>query len=380
MIERLAIKRLSPSDLTLFEWQFKNRNAGNQKSVNLNAKVFVDQLYPFLPLVSSETGNEVRVSLTLLGPNGKNAYPLARKITKASESYKNWRLNGEFIFNPLEDPERFNILEDGDLCLMAFSGDPVPTKLEALFLSARSSRDKQLHARLIGLVPSKGQSSMAVLPANHLSELVGDLPEAKHHPVQRFLVDDELAAAIESIALGDARPIEKLRKRRGRSVSALELAKAKKTAERVGRDGEGLVHHYLTQQIDCETLSNIEWVSSVNATAPFDFIAEDNEGNSVRIDAKSTEGPFSRKLHISSAEIEAASDLSIPYVIYRVYGIHEDGAFLRISKPIGGLATSVQASVKLPDGVSPDSYSIDPDVLEWGNELTLDRPDDVGLE
>ena len=46
MINKLALKRLTASDLTLFEWHFNYRNAGNQKAINLNADVFKDQLYP----------------------------------------------------------------------------------------------------------------------------------------------------------------------------------------------------------------------------------------------------------------------------------------------------------------------------------------------
>ena len=48
MMDKLALKRLTASDLTFFEWQFKNRNAGNQKAINLNADVFSNQLYPAL--------------------------------------------------------------------------------------------------------------------------------------------------------------------------------------------------------------------------------------------------------------------------------------------------------------------------------------------
>ena len=48
MMDKLALKRLTASDLTFFEWHFKNRNVGNQKAINLNADVFSDQLYPAL--------------------------------------------------------------------------------------------------------------------------------------------------------------------------------------------------------------------------------------------------------------------------------------------------------------------------------------------
>lgn len=43
---RFAIKRLSRSDLTFFEYQFRRQQAGNQKSINLNRNVFVEYHLP----------------------------------------------------------------------------------------------------------------------------------------------------------------------------------------------------------------------------------------------------------------------------------------------------------------------------------------------
>ena len=46
MADRIAIKRLTASDCTLFEAVFRSIDAGNQKSINLNADVLIDRLYP----------------------------------------------------------------------------------------------------------------------------------------------------------------------------------------------------------------------------------------------------------------------------------------------------------------------------------------------
>ena len=112
-VKKLALKRLTKSDLTIFEWHFRNRNAGNQKSINLNADVFVNELYPAVPTVALTNGNEMPVSVSIFGPGVKTELALARKIIKGA-AYKNWRLNGEFIFNPAGDPDRFNVLLPGD--------------------------------------------------------------------------------------------------------------------------------------------------------------------------------------------------------------------------------------------------------------------------
>ena len=134
-VKKLALKRLTKSDLTIFEWHFRNRNAGNQKSINLNADVFVSELYPSLHAVALTNGNEMPVSIGIFGPDVKTELSLARKIIKGA-AYKNWRLNGEFIFNPAGDPERFNVLRPDDLAVMEFSGEAHPTSLRIFLLAS----------------------------------------------------------------------------------------------------------------------------------------------------------------------------------------------------------------------------------------------------
>jgi hypothetical protein len=95
MVQRLALKRLTKSDLTIFESHFRTRNAGNQKSINLNADVFVSELYPAVPTLALSNGNEMPVSVGIFGPSTRPELPLARKIIKGA-AYKNWRLNGEY--------------------------------------------------------------------------------------------------------------------------------------------------------------------------------------------------------------------------------------------------------------------------------------------
>jgi len=51
-VKKLALKRLTKSDVTIFEWHLRNRNAGNRKSINLNADVFVTEMYPSVPTVA----------------------------------------------------------------------------------------------------------------------------------------------------------------------------------------------------------------------------------------------------------------------------------------------------------------------------------------
>jgi hypothetical protein len=49
MKRRITLKRLSASDLTLFEHHFKNTPGAKQKAFNLDASILIDKLYPGLP-------------------------------------------------------------------------------------------------------------------------------------------------------------------------------------------------------------------------------------------------------------------------------------------------------------------------------------------
>ena len=68
MMAKLAVKRLSASDLTFFEWHFRHGNAGNQKAINLNANVFKDDLYPVVDVVAQNSNDRLGVDLWIAGP------------------------------------------------------------------------------------------------------------------------------------------------------------------------------------------------------------------------------------------------------------------------------------------------------------------------
>ena len=147
MISKLALKRLTASDLTFFEWHFRNRNAGNQKAINLNADVFTGELYPRLDIIVRERHNKVGIDLWIAGPGAAEPVNLQRKIIKGTR-YKNWRLDGEFIYNPEDTPERFNLLQPGDLALIGFEGDLEPNTVTLVLVSKDAPQDQILFSRL----------------------------------------------------------------------------------------------------------------------------------------------------------------------------------------------------------------------------------------
>jgi hypothetical protein len=138
MPSRFAVKRLTASDLTFFEYQFRTRDVGNQKAINLNADVFIDQLYPVLPDYAVEIAGRVPIDLSIYGPDGAPLHDLQRKIVKFG-TYKNWRLDGEFVYNPDDSPERYNSLAPGDVAVMAFTGDVVKPDAATLVLLSQAA-------------------------------------------------------------------------------------------------------------------------------------------------------------------------------------------------------------------------------------------------
>lgn len=194
------------------------------------------------------------------------------------------------------------------------------------------------------------------------------------HPIEPFLSDPEFETALEDAAYGSEAATSAVRRRAGRRVSAADLAKVKQNAARVGRDGEGLVSFFLAARKAAGELLSVEWVSDDNAVSPYDFKVTEVGGKELQIEVKSTEGEFSRTIHISAAEMSEAAQSPERYDLYRIYSIDENGAKLKIAIDIRGFARQVLAGLSaLPDGVRPDSFSVDPSALEWGSEFHIER-------
>lgn len=124
---KIALKLLTASDLSLFKVHLR---LSKQKAINLNSGIFIDQFYPAL----QNTFEAVPVELSIYGPAAKPAHILTRKTLRSPGS-KNWRLDGEFIHDIEEDPDRFRHLQAGDYALITFSGDERPTAIQLILIS-----------------------------------------------------------------------------------------------------------------------------------------------------------------------------------------------------------------------------------------------------
>jgi hypothetical protein len=379
MSRKIALKKLTLSDLTIFEYHFRQGRAGNQKSINLNRNVFEKIFYPSLTAIAEEKEWESFIlNLTIMGPGDAESQILPQKIKKG-DSYKNWRLNGKYIATPDGD-ERYQVLDAGDYAIMEFIGVAWPTQMKMTLVAANHPEDAGLHRALKDLYQNTRMKALTLEELSEVEKLAGDLIPISH-PFRDLLDTQDL----EDAAQGGIEGVQNLRKRRrARGVSIEELRKAKKAAENIGLLGEKVLNQYLSELVG-HSIESYQWVASENAIAPYDFEVVIN-GTKQLIDAKSTGGPFTNPLHVSLAELREMAESEHPYRIYRLYEVKEDYAKLAVSTPMADMATSILACVddsfraSALSGVSVDSVSIRPETIEWEKELVIENQEIEDLE
>lgn len=357
MAEKIALKRLTRSDLTFFRTQHAKLKAGHQKAINLNANVFVQRLYPAISSVAEDMDNEIPVVIGIYGPGMAPEHRVARKIIKG-DAYKNWRLNGEFVADPDDQPNRYDPLSEGDFAIMAFYGDTRPTSLDLALVS--SAMDPALHASLSALA---GISSMLEVEKEKLVAAVEASKLAEAHPIRDLLLFD---AVLEDAALGGVEGAQSLLSRpSGTKLTPWQLAKARARAEEVGRIGEAFVNAWLDDRQKAGEIAALEWVAKDNAVQPYDFHYELPSGARVEVDVKATRHGFDTAIHISLNELRQMAHTTSRYDICRVFQVRENEAEMRICEDMGDWARELLEKLALPKGVTPDSFSVKPSILPF---------------
>jgi hypothetical protein len=361
-MKKIALKRLTRSDLTFFFWHFQNGNAGNQKAINLNADVFAKQLFPNISEEAARRGDRFAVDLDIFGPGGAGILNLQRKIVKG-DSYKNWRLNGEFV---RDDEQRFRPLQEDDFAVIEFEGDAAPHAARMVLIARSLARDASIHTALEAWL---GQRRMAQMTSAELEEIVSAGGLSEWHPLNGIDLQDE----VEDAALGGLESTQRLYKwSTTRKVSKTELKAARVQADENGAIGEAFVNEWLTNERILMNVGSFEWVSRDNAIAPYDFTISSRDNQFERVDVKATTGPFRNTLHMSINELLHSADATVPYRIFRVFAIDGTRARMRVSEPLAKFATSIVPVLeRLPAGVSADGISIDPTKLAFGPEIEL---------
>lgn len=370
MKRRLAIKQLTRSDLTIFEYHFRTIEAGNQKSINLNAVVFVGELYPDLEEIAEERGDsQFLLNLTILGPGLENPQILPQKVLKGG-TYKNWRLNGKMIPNPDDSPQRYNVLQPHDFAVLEFTGAAMPTGVRMTLVAAGNPNDASLHAHILSRVG--GESMVAIGPEN-LNEIVESARSSlvDGHPILDFLDDADLEDAVQGGEEGKRR----LRRRRqARGITKEEYARAQKAAEITGANGEEILNAHFQGLKKEGLLEDYEWNSDVSPFSPYDFSLLRDGVVARRLDAKSTRSAFESRIHMSLGELLEAAEGDTPYDIYRLYELGAGFARLRIAKDIKSKANEIlRVFASLPEGVFVDRVSLDPNSLRFEPEEVVDQ-------
>jgi len=309
-------------------------------------------------------GNRVPLDISFYGPGLASEYNLQRKIVKGN-TYKNWRLNGEFVTNPDENPERFNILETGDFVIFDFDGISVPVAAKAIFVASKHLADTSLHASLDFFL---GQSKMKSLTPLDISKIINKSDIIPEHPINDLVLDD----ALEDFVQGGNLSLQKLLSRPpGRRILPADLKKAKETAEANGRRGEEFVNAHLASQKKLGIIRDYYWKSNENPVSVYDFSLNLPNGREVLIDVKSTGRNFHLPFHVSLGELRCMANAE-RYDIYRVFSMGQDYAKLRIAESVHDFASEIlEIFSKLPEGISPDSVSVEPSFLIFTEEIDI---------
>jgi hypothetical protein len=236
-------------------------------------------------------------------------------------------------------------------------GDAEPTAITIVLLSQDDQADAAAYRELAVRI---GNKKMTVLSSDDLAAAVELVVSG--HPL-RELLDPSLDEALEEVALGSAEASRQLRSSRSiRRMTAEALKDAKNRAEASGRLGEVLVNDWLQGEVAAGRLLKATWVAEINAVHPWDFDIIELTGELVRVEVKSTTGPFERSIHISQAEIESAAGVNAPRTdLYRTSEINSAGGLLSICRDVAPLATEILQSIApLSPEIVPDGYSVKP--------------------
>lgn len=397
---KIALKRLSSSDLSLFKAYFDQYPSSKQKAINLNADVLVDVFYRTLE-------SEVPVKLIINGPGLTTQADTMRRAIIRSPGSKNRRLNGELVHNPTgRQPDRYTRLQPGDIALMEFFGGSSgqPTGISMVLVSVTEPADAQAFAALNGYFRSSPKTMLVISDTQLMTLLEGRT--AATHPLQSFLTsfltdeaELELLAEGADIELDDLEPeapaatpvdapatarrprvykpkdFNKTAKPSLRQVTPAAMAQSKSAAAENGETGEELVNLYLAATMAAE---EFEWTSQKNAASPYDFKLKPATEQTM-VDVKATIGGFDTAFHISTNELKQAASAPGEYLIYRVYDV-KGSPKLRISGNIQDFAVKLIGILQgMPEGVIADGFKLKPELLTadftFGDEIDL-SPDD----
>lgn len=373
-LSRVAVKQLTASDLTLFSAHYhRPGQRSKQKAINLNADVFVDEFYPGL----RDRLAELHFALTIVGPQNAPPYSLSRKALR-TEGAKNWRLDGELINDPLDEPHRFDELQADDLALLAFEGTEEPKSVTLVLVSR--SLDAALHREVSRTIEFAERRTMKAITADQLLAICNHTQSVyeDRHPLETLFAPDTVEEAVHGSATTQER-IARSSDGKGPAISSDSVRRQAATAAEVGQLGEEAFGLWLAANGHAD--AEVEWTSQVHARAAFDFVVHSPRWEPTPIplflDVKSTRGLHSCPFHMSMAEVRWAASHA-QYRIARVSSLTSLSAHIRILGGVSELCKTLLESLSgiLPRGVNIDSVELDPAEFTDIFSGTITRADD----
>jgi len=370
---KLIIRRIQLSESTLFQPLLEReairakaagKKGNRQKAVNLDSRVFVQQLYPGL-----KPGQRFDVNVAVVGPDSSEVQNVSLVIQKQK---KNWRLEGPTIRNPAADPARYNGIAINDYLLLEFvdGTDGYPRAVTMQILTRHFTDAHGLTADLDALF--RGKNNLELLPETDLAALCARTRGLTPNPLASFdLQETEL---IEAAVTGDAIAVRQIT--RTRNVSRETVTRAQQARDLTGQLGEKMVAIHLAAEHDAGRVKSFSYEAEINALAPFDFSVELDGDGSRFVDVKSTTGEHDTDFHMSWAELLFAAEAEHLYEIYRVSNVRGGSPALRISSDVRPLARELRDFLSgLPAGVRPGSFAIATSLLNWSTPVALRQPE-----
>lgn len=351
----MLIKALTHSDCSYFE-EYYRRTGMRQKAINLD-QAKMKALFPTLAAAENTDSFPAEVWVFASGRP-----PIADEQV-ISLSQKNWRLNGLLPGDLVVGP--------GDVLLCQILGDDAPAWARiptgAALAVVREGEDGYQW-----LSEQCAPQGFATLDDDVLLD-AGDAGEWPANSPAWSLIDfltQGLTELVDDVVSGDEggsisriglRSIE----RTGTTREAVE--KLHRVRAAIGLGGETLVDALLETRRELGVIASYQWVSLSHATAPVDFLAEQNH-TELGIEVKTTKGLHDGPFYISIAELRAAREASA-YEIWRVSAFAFDesqlSGVIRRSDPSTLVAEALEWLTTSPAGVSVPSVEVAPRALDW---------------
>jgi hypothetical protein len=353
---RVAIKLLTKSDISFFA---KHVRESKQKGINLNSEVLVNQFYPAL----QNRFDTLVFPFAIIGPNAKPRHSMSRAIVR-TENAKNWRLNGEVVTDPLDDPGRYDLIAQDDYAMLAFEGAERPDAVTLVLVTAE--QDKELHAAIAQRFQFTGRHTMLPVLDRDIWSLIEVTQDVypDQHPLDSLVAPDSLEEAIfgsaasqTHTALGDGL---------GAAISQDALQRQLKASEETGRRGEEIFGLWLDDNGHEEEAYSCVCRDHARAAYDYHVLAPEWEDASdgVYVDVKATRSGFSTPFHLSMAEIRWAA-AHPNYRIARVFALATGTPCVTILSGIHEFAKQIMQTVipHLPPNSAIDGFEVSPNMF-----------------